>query len=87
MQMPGPAKESKQHSNKLQLPFTGLTEEFKVTRAREVLLYRELKDTKVSSARIMVRMGRKWLASCTGRSKTAAWCPGRHCGSGANGSW
>lgn len=60
--MPGPTKGSKQHSNKLQLPFTGLTEEFKVTRAREVLLYRELKDTKVSCAGLMVRMGRKLLA-------------------------
>lgn len=50
------------HTNKLQLPFTGLTEEFKVTRAREVLLYRDSSDTRVSSAGIKVRTGRKWKA-------------------------
>ncbi len=42
------------HTNKLQLPFTGLTEEFKVTRASS--------DTRVSSAGIVVRTGRKWKA-------------------------
>nr|XP_057943465.1 uncharacterized protein LOC131138512 [Doryrhamphus excisus] len=50
------------NTNKLQLPFTGLTEEFKVTRAREVLLYRDSADTRVSSAGITVRTGRKWRA-------------------------
>lgn len=35
-------------------------QEFKVTRAREVLLYRDFPDTKVSSAGITVRTGRKW---------------------------
>ncbi|XP_038131552.1 uncharacterized protein LOC119776958 [Cyprinodon tularosa] len=50
------------HSNKLQLPLTGVTEEFKVTRAREVLLYRDSADTRVSSASITVRTGRKWRA-------------------------
>ncbi|XP_072560565.1 uncharacterized protein [Paramormyrops kingsleyae] len=50
------------HTNKLQLPFSGLTEEFKVTRAREVLLYRDSSDTRVSSAGIEVRTGRKWRA-------------------------
>lgn len=49
------------HSSKLQLPFAGLTEEFKVTGAREVLMYRDSKDTRVSSAGIMVRTERKWL--------------------------
>ncbi|KAL0159871.1 hypothetical protein M9458_043596, partial [Cirrhinus mrigala] len=43
------------HTNKLQLPFSGLIEEFKVTRAREVLLYRDSPDTRV-------RTGRKWRA-------------------------
>lgn len=50
------------HTNKSQLPFTGLTEEFKVTRAREVLLHRDSTDTRVSSAGITVRTGRKWQA-------------------------
>ena len=48
--------------NKLRLPFSSLTEEFMVTRAREVLLYRDSSDTKVSSAGIEVRTGRKWKA-------------------------
>ncbi|XP_062387675.1 uncharacterized protein LOC134076569 [Sardina pilchardus] len=48
--------------NKLQLPFSSLSEEFMVTRAREVLLYRDSNDTKVSSAGIEVRTGRKWKA-------------------------
>ncbi len=46
-------------SNILQLPFSGLTEEFKVVRTREALQYR---DCKVSSAGIEVRTGRKWKA-------------------------
>nr|XP_055028991.1 uncharacterized protein LOC129418090 [Misgurnus anguillicaudatus]XP_055035306.1 uncharacterized protein LOC129423146 [Misgurnus anguillicaudatus] len=50
------------HNNRLQLPFTGLTEEFKVTRAREVLLYRDSADNRVATAGITVRTGRKWRA-------------------------
>ncbi|XP_076860736.1 uncharacterized protein LOC143513938 [Brachyhypopomus gauderio] len=50
------------NSNKLQLPFSGLVEEFKVTRAREVMLYRDSADNRVSSAGITVRTGRKWKA-------------------------
>ncbi|XP_057679566.1 uncharacterized protein LOC130908003 [Corythoichthys intestinalis] len=49
-------------SNNLQLPFSGLTEEFKVARTREALQYRESRDGKVSSAGIEVRTGRKWKA-------------------------
>ncbi|XP_049897834.1 uncharacterized protein LOC126388657 [Epinephelus moara] len=49
-------------NNKLKLPFSSLTEEFMVTRAREVLLYRDSSDVKVSSAGIEVRTGRKWKA-------------------------
>ncbi|XP_075304756.1 retrovirus-related Pol polyprotein from type-1 retrotransposable element R2 [Odontesthes bonariensis] len=49
-------------NNKLKLPFSSLTEEFMVTRAREVLLYRDSSDIKVSSAGIEVRTGRKWCA-------------------------
>ncbi len=50
------------HSNKLQLPFRGLVEEFKVTRAREVMMYRDSSDIKVISAGILVKTGRKWQA-------------------------
>ncbi|KAK0145691.1 hypothetical protein N1851_015413 [Merluccius polli] len=50
------------NKNKLRLPFSSLSEEFMVTRAREVLLYRDSSDTKVSSAGIEVRTGRKWRA-------------------------
>ncbi|XP_063058826.1 uncharacterized protein LOC134452393 [Engraulis encrasicolus] len=49
-------------SNTLQLPFSGLTEEFMVTRTREALQYRESRDVKVASAGIQVRTGRKWRA-------------------------
>ncbi len=38
------------HSSNLQLPISSLSEEFKVTRAREVLMYRDSSDAKVSSA-------------------------------------
>ncbi|RXN33229.1 reverse transcriptase [Labeo rohita] len=48
--------------NKLQLPLSSLSEEFMVSRARKVLLYRKSADTKVSSAGIKVRTGRKWSA-------------------------
>ncbi|MCI4390737.1 hypothetical protein PGIGA_G00126150 [Pangasianodon gigas] len=49
-------------NNTLQLPFSGLTEEFKVARTREALQYRDSRDHKVSSAGIEVRTGRKWKA-------------------------
>ncbi|XP_062272394.1 LOW QUALITY PROTEIN: uncharacterized protein LOC133978067 [Scomber scombrus] len=49
-------------SNTLQLPFSGLTEEFKVARTREALQYRDSRDCKVSTAGIEVRTGRKWRA-------------------------
>ncbi|XP_061905517.1 uncharacterized protein LOC133651562 [Entelurus aequoreus] len=50
------------NSNKLQLPFKSLEEEFKVTRAREVVQYRDTSDPKVAKAGIQVRTGRKWRA-------------------------
>lgn len=50
------------HSTKLHLPLSGLSEEFKVTRSREVLMYRDSKDTKVAAAGILVKTGRKWRA-------------------------
>ncbi|XP_067284127.1 uncharacterized protein [Pseudorasbora parva] len=49
-------------NNKLKLPISGLSEEFKVGRAREVLQYRESLDPMVSQAGIEVRTGRKWRA-------------------------
>ncbi|XP_061571176.1 uncharacterized protein LOC133424524 [Cololabis saira] len=49
-------------TNKLQLPFSSLEEEFRVSRTREALLYRDSKDSKVASAGIVVRTGRKWRA-------------------------
>ncbi|TWW66935.1 hypothetical protein D4764_20G0009670 [Takifugu flavidus] len=48
--------------NTLQLPFSGLTEEFKVARTREALQYKDSRDCKVSSAGIEVKTGRKWKA-------------------------
>ena len=50
------------NKNKLMLSINSLTEEFMVTRAREVLQYRESKDLKVSQVGIEVRTGRKWSA-------------------------
>ena len=50
------------NTNKLQLPFKSLEEEFKVTRAREVVQYRDSRDPKVAKAGIQVRTGRKWMA-------------------------
>ncbi|KAK0151167.1 hypothetical protein N1851_007647 [Merluccius polli] len=50
------------NTNKLQLPFKSLEEEFKVTRAREVVQYRDASDPKVAKAGIQVRTGRKWRA-------------------------
>ncbi|XP_053339380.1 uncharacterized protein LOC128510861, partial [Clarias gariepinus] len=50
------------HSTILQLPISGLSEEFKVTRARELMMYRDSSDTKVASAGILVKTGRKWKA-------------------------
>lgn len=47
------------HHNKLQLPFKCLEEEFKVTRTREMLQYRDSKDLKLAKAGIRVRTGRK----------------------------
>lgn len=49
-------------SNVLQLPFNSLVEEFKVTRVREQLQYKESNDPKVVAACIQSRTGRKWRA-------------------------
>ncbi|KAL0183880.1 hypothetical protein M9458_019576, partial [Cirrhinus mrigala] len=50
------------HSTKLHLPLSGLSEEFKVTRSREVLMYRDSRDIKVTAAGILVKTRRKWQA-------------------------
>ncbi|KAL7853033.1 hypothetical protein SRHO_G00188180 [Serrasalmus rhombeus] len=44
-------------NNKLTLPISSLSEEFKVSHAREVLQYRESEDPKISQAGIEVRTG------------------------------
>ncbi|KAK0135126.1 hypothetical protein N1851_029059 [Merluccius polli] len=49
-------------SNKLQLPFCSLEEEFRVSRTREALVYRDSSDTRVAAAGIVVRTGRKFKA-------------------------
>lgn len=54
-------------TNKLRLPFSSLTEEFMVTRAREVLLWR---GKKVSSAGIEGRTGRTWNPNPNPRQST-----------------
>ena len=50
-------------SNALQMPFKGLVEEFKVSRTREAIMYRNSKDPKVAKAGIEIRTGRKWSAT------------------------
>ena len=49
-------------ATKVQLPLSSVVEEFKITRAREVMLYRDSKDIKVASAGVVVKTGRKWCA-------------------------
>lgn len=48
------------HSTMLQLPIGGLTEECRVTRAREIMMCRDPSDQKVATARILVKTGWKW---------------------------
>lgn len=48
--------------NKLQLPFSSLEEEFRVSRTREALVYRDSNDARVASADIVVRTGREFKA-------------------------
>lgn len=50
-------------NNMPKLPISSLNEEFKVSRNREVLQYRESSDLKVSLAGIEVRTGRRWRAA------------------------
>ncbi|KAL3969377.1 ER degradation enhancer, mannosidase alpha-like 2 [Sarotherodon galilaeus] len=51
------------HNNKLKLPFSSLSEEFMVSRSRELLQYRESSDPRVALGGIEVRTGRKWRAA------------------------
>jgi len=46
----------------LRLPLKSLEEEFKVTQAREVLMYKDSDDPKVAQAGVLVKSGRKWSA-------------------------
>ncbi|CAC5417465.1 unnamed protein product [Mytilus coruscus] len=48
-------------SSKLQLPLSSITEEFKVTKTRQVMMLRDSKDDKVKEANVDVRTGRKWV--------------------------
>lgn len=50
------------NTTKLQLPLKSLEEEFKVTRTREVLMYRDSSDPKVAQAGMAVKTGREWSA-------------------------
>ena len=45
--------------SKLQLPLSSITEEFKITKARQVLMLRDSSDKKVSGAQVEVKKGRK----------------------------
>lgn len=45
---------------KLQLPLSSTTEEFKVTKARQLLMLRDSNDKKIREAEIPVKTGRKW---------------------------
>ncbi|VDH98197.1 Hypothetical predicted protein [Mytilus galloprovincialis] len=45
---------------KLQLPMKALTEEYKVTKTRQVMTLRDSKDAKVRGAKVKIRTGRKW---------------------------
>ena len=49
-------------ANKLHLPTSGLTTEFVVTRAKEMLQYRKSSDPKITQAGIAVRTERRWKA-------------------------
>jgi hypothetical protein len=48
--------------SKLQLPLKALTEEYKVTKARQVIMIRDSVDEKVREAGVKILTGRKWKA-------------------------
>lgn len=49
--------------SKLQLPLTSVVEEFKVAKARQVIMLRDSSDQLVRQADITIRSGRKWSAN------------------------
>ena len=48
--------------SKLQLPLKALTEEYKATKVRAVMMLRDSQDQKIREAGIEIRTGRKWKA-------------------------
>jgi len=48
--------------SKLQMPLKSLTEEYKVTKARQVIMLQDRGDEKVREAGVQVNTGRKWKA-------------------------
>jgi hypothetical protein len=50
------------HESKLQLPLKALTGEYKVTKARKVIMLRDSADEKVREAGVKILTGRKWKA-------------------------
>ena len=48
--------------SKLQLPLKALTEEYKATKVRAVMMLRDSQDQKIRDAGIEIRTGRKWKA-------------------------
>ena len=47
-------------TNPIQLPVKGVVEEFKVSRTREAIMYKNSKDPKVANAGISIHTGKKW---------------------------
>ena len=47
---------------KVQLPLKSVTEEFKVTKVRQIIMLRDSQDEKINKAGVRVNTGRKWKA-------------------------
>lgn len=54
-----------QFRKELQLPLLSLTEEYKVTKVRQLLMFRDSRDAKVGGAKEDITSGRKWLPKRT----------------------
>jgi len=52
-------------SDKLQMPIKSITEEYNVTKARQVMMVRDSGDEKVRETGVAVDTGRKWRAADT----------------------
>jgi hypothetical protein len=67
--MAGSTKKLQQHigiygkGTKLQLPLTALSEEFDVTKVRQLVMIRNSSDDKVSKTGVKIRTGRKLMES------------------------